>query len=214
LEGHGAKVPLNITEGSAHLRTILALLTMRTLFKPVVPIMIGALFIIGCSSNDVPSTEQTTEVAAVNEQAIPSGRIALKAANDRFVVCDLGASDAMQGSLKADREVVGPWETFQVVDLGNGRIALKADNGKYVCADRALGNVLVANRDSVSDWETFVVKMLSNDQLSLQTLEGKYVSADLAAEGERNGTLVADRDDVKEWETFRLQRDVPLPAVQ
>jgi hypothetical protein len=77
-----------------------------------------------------------------------------------------------------------------------------------------LGNVLVANRDSVSDWETFVVKMLSNDQLSLQTLEGKYVSADLAAEGERNGTLVADRDDVKEWETFRLQRDVPLPAVQ
>jgi hypothetical protein len=45
-------------------------------------------------------------------------------------------------------------------------------------------------------------------------LEGKYVSADLAAEGERNGTLVADRDDVKEWETFRLQRDVPLPAVQ
>jgi hypothetical protein len=56
--------------------------------------------------------------------------------------------------------------------------------------------------------------MLSNDQLSLQTLEGKYVSADLAAEGERNGTLVADRDDVKEWETFRLQRDVPLPAVQ
>ncbi len=187
---------------------------MRTLLKPVVPIAISAAFLIGCGSGDVPAEQPSTDMSAANVLAIPSGRIALKAANDKFVVCDLGASDTMQGVLKAGRDQVGPWETFEVVDLGNGRIALKADNGKYVCADRGLGNVLIANRDSVSDWETFEVRMLADDQMTLRTTEGKYITADLAAEGERNGVLIADRDEAKEWETFRVQRDVPLPAVQ
>jgi hypothetical protein len=187
---------------------------MRTLLKPVVPIAISAVFLIGCGSGDVPSEQPSTDTTAANVVAIPAGRIALKAANDKFVVCDLGAADTMQGVLKAGRDQVGPWETFEVVDLGNGRIALKADNGKYVCADRGLGNVLIANRDSISDWETFEVQMLSNDQMTLRTTEGKYITADLASEGERNGVLIADRDEAKEWETFRLQRDVPRPEAQ
>ncbi|MEI6103132.1 MAG: hypothetical protein WCP70_04235, partial [Methanothrix sp.] len=55
----------------------------------------------------------------------------------------------------ANRNAVGAWETFRVVELGNNNIALRANNGQYFCAEGGGGSVVVANRNAVGAWETF-----------------------------------------------------------
>lgn len=84
------------------------------------------------------------------------------------------------------------------------KIALKADNGRYVCADLDLPGddvaKLTASREQVGDWETFTVRNLGGGRVALKAGNGKYVCADFA-----NGNyLAANRDSVAEWETFEI----------
>lgn len=73
-------------------------------------------------------------------------------ANDRYVSAD----NAGVSPLIALRTSVGPWETFQWIDLGSGDFALKsAANGLYVTAGSAGSLVLIATRTSIGPWEKF-----------------------------------------------------------
>lgn len=102
---------------------------------------------------------------------------------------------------KGDERAAAPEPTK---DEFAGAVALRAINGKYICADQAEGiprwGALMANRDSVGDWERF--EMVKQDSLyyALRTKDGKYVSA------EREGSfqVVADRDTVGDWERFEI----------
>jgi hypothetical protein len=69
--------------------------------------------------------------------------MALSAANDGSV-------------LIANRDKIGSFETFLVVDAGSGKSALKCiGNNKYVCAEKAGGASLAANRSRVGGWESY-----------------------------------------------------------
>ena len=78
--------------------------------------------------------------------------IALRShANGKYVCAENGGN----GPLIANRSQINAWETFQMVDRGNGKIALVAVNGKYVCADNTGNNALTPNRINVDSRETF-----------------------------------------------------------
>lgn len=50
-----------------------------------------------------------------------------------------------QAPLIANRDVVGPWEKFQVINNGDGSISLRANaNGKFVTAENGGGSPLIA----------------------------------------------------------------------
>jgi hypothetical protein len=55
-------------------------------------------------------------------------RVALKAGNGRFLSADGGGGR----SVTADRDVAGPWETFTLVDHGNGTVSFQTFNGRYL----------------------------------------------------------------------------------
>jgi len=55
----------------------------------------------------------------------------------------------------ANRNKLGPWETFGISVSASGLISLQASNGKYVCAEQS--GLLQANRASVGEWEMFRV---------------------------------------------------------
>lgn len=82
------------------------------------------------------------------------------------------------------------------------RVALMADNRKYVAAEDGGGRELVANRDRIGPWETFDVTDLGNNRIALQANNGKYV----CAEGGGGGAMVANRDRIGPWETFLIVR--------
>ncbi len=75
------------------------------------------------------------------------------------------------------------------------KIALKACNGKYVCAENAGKAAFIANRENVGAWETFKVVPLKGNQFALQTCNGKYV----CAERKRTNSLIAIRDNFDAW---------------
>jgi len=87
-----------------------------------------------------------------------------------------------------------------------GAIALRASNGRYVCADQAEGipraGALIANRESIGDWERFELIKQDSSHYALRSSTGRYVSA------EREGAFqaVADREWVGDWELLEIVR--------
>jgi hypothetical protein len=72
--------------------------------------------------------------------------IFLKAPNSRFVCAD----HERGGKLVANRDTGASWETFELVWLGNNRIALKSDDQKYVRMRETEPFQLVADSDSLT----------------------------------------------------------------
>jgi hypothetical protein len=72
-------------------------------------------------------------------------KIALQATNGQYVCAEGGGGQ----KLVANRDAIGPWETFTLTELGIGKVALQAANGQYVCAEGGGGQLVVANRDAI-----------------------------------------------------------------
>ena len=85
--------------------------------------------------------------------APPTGVIALRAhANSKYVCADNAGASA----LIANRTAIGGWETFKLVQNGDGSVSLlAAANNRYVCADNAGAAALIANRTAIGPWEEF-----------------------------------------------------------
>jgi hypothetical protein len=81
------------------------------------------------------------------------------------------------------------------------RIHLKASNGKYICADGVLNNLVVANRDAAQAWETFELQFFEKKQCTILAYNNKYLCAELAQHNE----ITAIRDKAGAWEIFSLQ---------
>ena len=64
-------------------------------------------------------------------------KVALQSAKGAYVGLDLKS-----GGLFADRAAVGPDETFTLEDGPAGKQALRASNGKYVCAEGGGGGLV------------------------------------------------------------------------
>jgi len=122
--------------------------------------------------------------------------VALMADNRKYVAAEGGGGR----ELVANRDRIGPWESFKVTHLGNDRLALQASNGKYVCAENGGGGVVVANRDRIGEWETFLMVRVGGSRIALKTYDGHY----LTAEGGGGRELVANRDKIGPWESFYM----------
>jgi glucose/arabinose dehydrogenase len=126
-----------------------------------------------------------------------SGTSLRAGANNQYVT----ALDATT-PLIADSASIGPAQQFDVVDLGGGKVALKAKaNGQFVCAENSGAQPLVANRASAGSWETYTLVRNADGTVSLLAqANGKYVTA------ENSGTqpLIANRTAIGPWEKFTL----------
>jgi hypothetical protein len=105
-------------------------------------------------------------------------------------------------------------EEFELLDLGDGLIAMKASNGKYVSADlpEFSDGRLVAVADQVGQKEKFELIELGNETVALKAWNGKYVSSS-------TWDLIASADQIGKQEQFELDGlggkvRVPLVPVQ
>ncbi|VVB64141.1 Peptidase family C25 [uncultured archaeon] len=77
--------------------------------------------------------------------------IALRANNGQYMCAENGGGNGVV----ANRNAVGAWETFRLIDLGNGNVALRAANGQYLCAENGGGGAVEAKSNGIGAWETF-----------------------------------------------------------
>ncbi len=120
---------------------------------------------------------------------------AIKTANGKYLCAEDGGGDVVN----ATRDKIGDWETFEVVDLGKGDIALRSYNGDYVRVSKD-GKNLYADSDEIGNREKFQLIILRNNKVAFKTYDKKY----LCAEDGGGGKVVADRDNIGSWETFEL----------
>jgi hypothetical protein len=88
---------------------------------------------------------------------VPAGggaAVGLQSSRTKKFVC---AENAGAEALVANRDALGAWETFTMIDNPDGTVSFKAVNGRYVCAELAGADPLIANRDAIGPWESFGV---------------------------------------------------------
>jgi hypothetical protein len=136
-----------------------------------------------------------------------STHIALKLADNGRFVC---AENQGASQLVANRDAAGLWETFDLIYLGNGQVALLSRaNNQFVCTDlnNSLGQFgpLYANRSAIGQWETFDLINNSDGSISLRShANGQYVRANLHTNMDPNGDgpLFADANFIDSQEKF------------
>lgn len=120
--------------------------------------------------------------------------IALRASNGQYLVAEGGGG----GLVYANRNAIGPWEKFDLIDLGNNKFALRAHNGQYVVAEGGGGGLVYANRNGVGPWETFELVEFGNNRIALKANNGQFV----VAEGSGGDLVYANRNSAGPWEIF------------
>jgi hypothetical protein len=97
---------------------------------------------------------------------------------------------------------VGSWERYQVMDAGNGQIALRSqNNSKYVSVNLNSGSQLQAgSATSIGAWEKFTWTDAGNGKIGLLSgASGKYVSVN----PNNSGLLEAGfANSIGSWERF------------
>ena len=86
-------------------------------------------------------------------------------------------------------------------ELGRKTVQLKAYNGKFVCADETMNNLIIANRDSALGWETFTLVLFENNECALLSHLNKFFTVETGQEDE----LSATRNNICKMGTFLLE---------
>ncbi|QJD98232.1 glucan endo-1,6-beta-glucosidase [Mucilaginibacter robiniae] len=130
-----------------------------------------------------------------SSSSIPIGQnVTLKGINNLYVSSENGTQ-----AMNCNRSSASGWETFTVVDAGNGKIALQSQ-GKYVSSENGT-QAITCNRTSISDWEKFDWMVNADGKISLRGNNDKYVSSE-------NGTqaMTCNRTSISGWEAFGVNQ--------
>ncbi len=88
---------------------------------------------------------------------LDDGRLGIQAPNGKIVTVDRNFG----GILTADRDYVGEWETFEIVDVDSGVVALRNTNSQFVGAHYELPSpnaaALIADKAQANEWEHFTI---------------------------------------------------------
>ncbi|MCW3085016.1 MAG: hypothetical protein JWP12_2382 [Bacteroidetes bacterium] len=150
------------------------------------------LFLMACgsSSDQKNPKDQTAETSSPNEKFI------IRASNSQFL------SLTPNNTFVSNQVDPTKAAIFEKINLGNGKCALKAPNGKYVSADKSQRSLLYATKDSCGESETFEIIAVDESRTQIRSSAGKYVCADRT----KGDTLVVNRDTAGNWETFDFQK--------
>jgi hypothetical protein len=118
------------------------------------------------------------------------------------------------GSVTNDRDRIGWWEQFDLINLADGNVAFKTRNGNHwLTAEQKIGsanfNRVVADRPTTGPpgaWEEFTVVNNDDGSISLKAkANGHFVTAEQLA-GNNHFRLVVDRTAANPgpWEKFKL----------
>ena len=112
----------------------------------------GTPYYYRCYASNSAGTSWASSTATFTTlQNSDARNVALRAANGQYLCAEGGGGNGVV----ANRNAIGGWETFKLIDRGNSNVALQAANGQYLCAEGGGGNGVVANRNAIGGWETF-----------------------------------------------------------
>ncbi len=119
----------------------------------------------GGPGNDIDDTSQI-------DAALTTGqRLSLKSADGQLLTLNA------ENIVRATADSATAKAIFTINKIADGRVAIRASNGKYVSAENGGGTYLIANRTEALGWETFSVVHYPGWKISLRSNRGGYVVA-------------------------------------
>jgi xylan 1,4-beta-xylosidase len=112
------------------------------------------------------------------EREIPLGKtITLTSGADGSYLAGDTQSNILVNLVAGATNLVTPNTLFKVVDLGQGRVALQAANGRYVCADQGLANLKDLAGQAPGEAESFQwVNLLRGDTMFMSLVNHRYLA--------------------------------------
>jgi len=120
--------------------------------------------------------------------------VKLKGPNNLFVSGENG-----EAPMRCNRASASGWETFTIIDAGEGKVALRSMN-KFVSSENGSATGITCNRTTISDWEKFDWIVNANGKVSFKGNNGKFISS----EGGES-VMKCNRAMIAGWETFALE---------
>ena len=135
------------------------------------------------------------EINEIQTAANAPIEFALLASNGKYVSAQNGGGER----ILVDGPAVGPWEPIAVVDMGYGKVALRAPNGLFYSPQDGggEGSEVLANGPAIGLWEPLDLIQLKNGKVAFRTVRGHYLSRETDA----GGSLVS-RPGMNDWEQF------------
>jgi hypothetical protein len=133
-------------------------------------------------------------IFAMGIAATPGSVVGLNASNGLWVSSNNGSTTG----LTANQPARNGWENFVVTDAGNGDLALRANNNRYVSVSNT--GVLVANGTAIDPTTSIQVTHNPDGSVSLISVANKKVVTS------NNGAspLAANQAAIAGWEKFKL----------
>ncbi len=132
-------------------------------------------------------------------QSVPVGQtITISGDNGNYVSERENLANA---PVQDNATIASSWENFNVVDAGNGKVALQSTHSRLYLSEREnVANApLQAISTTISTWETFTWIYVGGGKFALQANSGNYVSA----RQDQTGTpLLANVTAIGAWEKF------------
>lgn len=134
----------------------------------------------------------------------PIGKtITLKGFNNKYVSGENGDKDPVTQEYKpmtCYRTVAQGWESFTIVDAGDGKVALRS-MGKYVSSENGSKRI-TCNRATIGDWEKFTWITNYDGTISLKGNNGKYISY----ENSELSPMTCINSTISGWEAFKVNQ--------
>lgn len=118
----------------------------------------------------------------------------------------LMAEDGGNSFVRWDSAVAKAWESFELVMLWNGKVALRSHSGLYVSARWVPGTLEHVNlravsvdRPAISDWDAFTLVRVDSERIALRTQHGRLLRCD------PTGRITADGLDGDPLTVFALK---------
>ena len=135
---------------------------------------------------------ELTDAPVTSTSAVPTvgQKVAFRDRNGNFLSSSNGTSPMI-----SNRTAALGWETFTIVNAGDGYVGLRGSNGKYVSHEN--GNPMTCNRDRIGAWEKFKFEPLPDNKFAIRDARGFYTSFE-------GGTrpVVSNRTAARSWETW------------
>jgi hypothetical protein len=168
-------------------------LTYEYLFPAVGQYPIRLQSVVAGNVTDTTGTPRTIVVLKNPDPPQPPTTITFRASNGQYVCAEEGGWH----EVVANRDAVGPWETFKRHPQPDGRFAYESSGGAYLTAEGGGGGSLSCNSTVIGPWECWH-ELHVNQGIALQSDNGHF----MCAEDGGGGIVNVTRSTAGLWETF------------
>lgn len=102
----------------------------------------------------------------------PINIVSIIASNNKY----LSSIKDENNLIVANKDLPQTWEAFNMIELGNGKLAFEVDNGKYLSTRFDKEGLLTHEANEILEWETFYLQKVEDDNYLIKSFDGKYLS--------------------------------------